>query len=42
MQMNLHSLNQAFFILQEAGVNQFYNETTNHDGAIGMTIYFKK
>jgi len=42
MQMNLHSLNQAFFILQEAGINNFYSETTNHDGAIGMTIYFKK
>ena len=42
MQMNLHSLNQAFFILQEAGINKFYTETTNHDGAIGMTIYFKK
>lgn len=42
MQMNLHSLNQAFFILQEAGINEFYTETTNHEGAIGMTIYFKK
>jgi len=42
MQMNLHSLNQVFFILQEAGINNFYSETTNHDGAIGMTIYFKK
>lgn len=41
MQMNLHSLNQTFFILQQAGINHFYTETTNHDGSIGMIIYFK-
>lgn len=42
MQMNLHSLNQAIFILQQAGIDQFYAETTNHDGAIGLILYFKK
>jgi ubiquinone/menaquinone biosynthesis C-methylase UbiE len=42
MQMNLHSLNQTIFILQQAGIDQFYAETTNHDGAIGVILYFKK
>jgi SAM-dependent methyltransferase len=42
MQMNLHSLNQAFFLLQNFGIKNMYTEFTNHDGALGITLYFRK
>ncbi len=41
MQMNLHSLNQLLFILQDAGVQNIFTEFTNHDGALGITLYFR-
>lgn len=42
MQMNNHNLNHLFFLLQKAGVKKFYSEFTNHNGHLGLVIYFQK
>ncbi len=42
MQMNCHQLNQIFFLMQNAGVKNFYTEFTNHGGELGVFLYFKK
>jgi SAM-dependent methyltransferase len=42
MQMNLHLLNQLFYLLQTAGVRNFHTEFTNDGGSLGIFLYFKK
>ncbi len=42
MQMNMHSINQLYYILQISGVEQVYTQFTNHEGALGTVVYFKK
>jgi len=42
MQMNTHNLNNLFFIMQKAGVQNFYTEFTDHGGNLGVFLYFQK
>lgn len=43
MQMNDYNLNRLFAILQtECGVHKTYAEFSNHDGALGVILYFRK
>ena len=42
MQMNNHNLNHLFFLMQRAGVQNFYTEFTDHGGSLGVFLYFQK
>ena len=42
MQMNTHDLNDLFFQMQIAGVQNFYTEFTDHGGNLGVFLYFQK
>jgi SAM-dependent methyltransferase len=42
MQMNAYSLNELAFMMQTAGVVRFEADFTDHGGALGVTIYFRK
>jgi 2-polyprenyl-3-methyl-5-hydroxy-6-metoxy-1,4-benzoquinol methylase len=42
MQMNAYDLNQLFLTIQKANVLNCYTEFTNHNGALGIVVYFKK
>ena len=42
MQMNTHNLNHLFFLMQKAGVQNFYTEFTDHGGNLGVFLYFQK
>ena len=42
MQMNTHDLNDLFFLMQKAGVQNFYTEFTDHGGNLGVFLYFQK
>jgi len=42
MQMNNHNLNHLFFLMQKAGIQNFYTEFTDHGGNLGVFLYFRK
>jgi len=42
MQMNSYSLNPLFQILQEAGVREMHLAFTDHTGALGTVLFFRK
>jgi 2-polyprenyl-3-methyl-5-hydroxy-6-metoxy-1,4-benzoquinol methylase len=42
MQMNCYNLSELMFILQRAGVHRLYSTFTNHAGAIGIFMFFRK
>lgn len=42
MQMNTYSLNHLFLAIQNANVHDIYTSFTNHDGYLGVVVYFKK
>jgi SAM-dependent methyltransferase len=42
MQMNYYSLSELGFILYEAGVETVHCDFTNHGGAIGAILYFRR
>jgi hypothetical protein len=42
MQMNYYNLSQLMFILQRAGVRRVFSTFTNHNGALGVLMYFQK
>ena len=42
MQMNFYNLSQLMFILQRAGTGMVHCELTDHSGAIGALMYFRK
>ena len=42
MQMNYYNLSQLMFILERAGVRRIFSTLTNHNGAIGVLMYFQK
>ncbi len=42
MQMNSYDLNKVFGIFYRNGIEQLFVEYTNHDGFIGIMIYYKK
>ncbi len=42
MQMNTHNLNHLFFLMQKAGIQNFYSEFTDHGGNLGVFLYFQK
>jgi len=41
MQMNPYNLNSILFILQKNNIRNFYTEFTNHNGELGVILYFK-
>ncbi len=42
MQMNSYQLNQIFFLLQTAGIQDLHVEFTNHGGHLGVFLIFAK
>ena len=43
MQMNDYNLNRLFAIIQQKlGVSNLFVDYTNHDGTLGVIIYFMK
>lgn len=42
MQMNPYDLNQLLFILQRSGVTDVHVTFTNHGGALGVALHFRK
>lgn len=42
MQMNFYNMSQVLFMVQQAGVQQIHMELTDHGGAIGAFLYFRK
>lgn len=42
MQMNYYNLSELSFILQQAGVTHHVTELTNHGGALGAFIFFRR
>jgi hypothetical protein len=42
MQMNYYNVNYLLLEIQKINVVDFYSEFTNHGGAMGVTIYFRK
>lgn len=42
MQMNFYNLSQLMFILQRAGVHAVHTELTDHGGAIGAFMFFRR
>ncbi len=42
MQMNDYDLNRILFMLQHIGANSLFLEFTDHKGALGVIIYFRK
>ena len=42
MEMNRHPLNQIVYSMQIAGISSFHTEFTNHGGALGIFLYFRK
>jgi SAM-dependent methyltransferase len=42
MQMNFYNLNELTFILQQSGVQRVLTDFTNHGGALGGFMFFRK
>ncbi len=42
MQMNFYNLSELLFIVQRAGVRRFHTDFTEHDGALGVFLFFQK
>lgn len=42
MQMNYYHLSELMFIVQQAGVTQLFVEFTDHGGAMGAYLYFRR
>ena len=42
MQMNFYDLSQLMFIIQQAGCGAVYTELTDHGGAIGAFMFFRR
>jgi SAM-dependent methyltransferase len=42
MQMNFYNASQLLFILQRAGVGAVYSELTDHGGALGLFMFFRR
>lgn len=42
MQMNTYNLNEIFHFVQSAGIGYSVSEFTNHDGELGVLLYFRK
>lgn len=42
MQMNNYNLNKIFFIMQKNYIRDFHAEYTDHEGALGIILYFRK
>lgn len=42
MQMNFYSLSQLMFIVQRAGADMVHSQLTDHGGAIGAFIFFRR
>lgn len=42
MQMNNYNLNKLLYLIQQHNINELYSEFTDHNGALGITVYFKK
>lgn len=42
MQMNFYNLSELMFVLQQAGVNDVLLEITDHGGALGAFLYFRR
>jgi SAM-dependent methyltransferase len=42
MQMNFYNLSELMFVLQRAGVSQVHTELTDHGGALGAFMFFRR
>lgn len=42
MQMNPYNLNELFFIMQSKNIRNFHVEFCDHDGQLGVFLYFQK
>ena len=42
MLMNYYSLSQLMFILERAGIKRVFSDFTNHGGALGAFLFFRK
>lgn len=42
MQMNFYNLSQLMFLLQRAGIHMVHSELTDHGGALGTFMFFRK
>lgn len=42
MQMNFYNMSQLMYLLQRAGVGSVYSELTDHGGALGAFMFFRR
>jgi hypothetical protein len=42
MQMNSYNMNALLFSIQSAGVSNLYVECTDHEGKLGVFLFFQK
>lgn len=42
MQMNPYNVNERFFQLQSAGIDNVHVEFTDHGGELGVFLYFRR
>jgi hypothetical protein len=42
MQMNPYNMNEILFFMQNAGVQKFHADFTNHGGELGLFMFFQK
>lgn len=42
MQMNFYNLSQLMFMVQQAGVDMVHSQLTDHGGALGIFMFFRK
>lgn len=42
MQMNFYNMSQLMYLLQRAGVSSVYSELTDHGGALGAFMFFRR
>lgn len=42
MQMNSYNLNRVLYNIQKSNVSEFHAEYTNHNGELGIVLFFKK
>jgi hypothetical protein len=42
MQMNPYNVNELFFVMQSKGIRNSHVEFCDHDGELGIVLYFQK
>ncbi len=42
MQMNFYNLSELLYLMQKAGARSLHTDVTNHDGALGVFMFFRR